>query len=138
MLSAAYLWTIQYLIKTRGTVLVKLISNESYENAEYKANCLICKALDNLVENSLSYLKHRYKKFGALKSKQKGKTRSSTGLAQFKSRVETEFLKLSYSASIGDEFEDGSFNKLKLLMDQFIGGDASRSSHLKWISNKVK
>lgn len=41
------------------------------------------------------------------RSREKG---SSTGKVQFTSRVEKEYLKPSYSASIGVELEDGLFD----------------------------
>ena len=42
--------------------------------------------------------------------KRKREKGSSTGKIQFASRVEREYLKPSYSASIGDQLEDGLFD----------------------------
>lgn len=44
------------------------------------------------------------------RSKKKREKGSSTGKIQFASRVEKEYLKPSYSASIGMELEDGLFD----------------------------
>lgn len=80
---------------------------------------IVTQVLDNLIENSLPYLKYSYKKYRAVRSKQTGEKGSSTGKAKFNSRVEKEFLKLSYSASIGDEVEDGLFDEFLELALQF-------------------
>ncbi|XP_050379937.1 anoctamin-like protein At1g73020 isoform X2 [Argentina anserina] len=78
---------------------------------------LVSEVLENLVENTLPYLKYSYKKFRVRKKKrEKG---SSTGRIQFSSRVEKEYLKPSYSASIGMELEDGLFDDFLELTLQF-------------------
>ncbi|GAU42220.1 hypothetical protein TSUD_351300 [Trifolium subterraneum] len=66
---------------------------------------LLSEVLENLVENSLPYLKYSYKKYSVRhKKREKGE---STDKFQFSSRVEKEYLKPTYSASIGEELEDG-------------------------------
>lgn len=44
------------------------------------------------------------------REKSKCEKGSSAGKIQFKSRVEKEYLKPAYSASIGDKLEDGLFD----------------------------
>lgn len=44
------------------------------------------------------------------RNKKKREKGSSTGKIQFTSRVEKEYMKPSYSASIGEELEDGLFD----------------------------
>ncbi|XP_010062578.2 anoctamin-like protein At1g73020 isoform X2 [Eucalyptus grandis] len=79
---------------------------------------IISEVLENLWENSFPYLKYSYKKHKVRKKKrcEKGSTR---GRIQFASRVEKEYLKPSYSASIGDELEDGLFDDFLELALQF-------------------
>ncbi|KAH1240222.1 Anoctamin-like protein [Glycine max] len=91
---------------------------------------LLSEVLENLVENSLPYLKYSYKKyrvryhytianlfyFSRHKKNEKGEAREKF---QFTSRVEKEYLKLSYSASIGEELEDGLFDDFLELALQF-------------------
>ncbi|PON96104.1 Anoctamin [Trema orientale] len=79
---------------------------------------LVSEVLENLLENSLPYLKYSYKKY-RLRRKRKCEKGSSTGKIQFTSRVEKEYLKPSYSASIGDELEDGLFDDFLELALQF-------------------
>lgn len=47
---------------------------------------------------------------GISRNKKKREKGSSAGKIQFTSRVEKEYLKPSYSASIGEELEDGLFD----------------------------
>ncbi|XP_065617394.1 anoctamin-like protein At1g73020 isoform X2 [Quercus suber] len=79
---------------------------------------LISEVLENLLENSLPYLKYSYKKYRVRKNKRREKG-SSTGKIQFSSRVEKEYLKPSYTASIGGELEDGLFDDCLELALQF-------------------
>lgn len=79
---------------------------------------LVSEVLENLLENSLPYLKYSYKKY-RLRRKRKHEKGSSTGKIQFTSRVEKEYLKPFYSASIGDELEDGLFDDFLELALQF-------------------
>ncbi|XP_030972736.1 anoctamin-like protein At1g73020 isoform X3 [Quercus lobata] len=79
---------------------------------------LISEVLENLLENSLPYLKYSYKKYRVRKKKRREKG-SSTGKIQFSSRVEKEYLKPSYTASIGEELEDGLFDDCLELALQF-------------------
>ncbi|KAG5016185.1 hypothetical protein JHK85_022321 [Glycine max] len=91
-LTAIYLFAIQYITKIGGKVSVKLIMNENNENTEKRADSLV------------------YKK------NEKGEAREKF---QFSSRVEKEYLKPSYSASIGEELEDGLFDDFLELALQF-------------------
>ncbi|CAJ2663736.1 anoctamin-like protein At1g73020 isoform X2 [Trifolium pratense] len=78
---------------------------------------LLSEVLENLVENSLPYLKYSYKKYSVRhKKREKGE---STDKFQFSSRVEKEYLKPTYSASIGEELEDGLFDDFLELALQF-------------------
>ncbi|WJX86325.1 hypothetical protein P8452_68648 [Trifolium repens] len=70
---------------------------------------LLSEVLENLVENSLPYLKYSYKKY-KVRHKKKREKGESIDKFQFSSRVEKEYLKPSYSASIGEELEDGLFD----------------------------
>lgn len=78
---------------------------------------LLSEVLENLVENSLPYLKYSYKKY-SVRHKKKREKGESTDKIQFSSRVEKEYLKPSYSASIGDELEDGLFDSISKSRDQ--------------------
>lgn len=79
---------------------------------------LLSEVLENLVENSLPYLKYSYKKY-SVRHKKKREKGESTDKIQFSSRVEKEYLKPSYSASIGEELEDGLFDDFLELALQF-------------------
>ncbi|XP_027335495.1 anoctamin-like protein At1g73020 isoform X2 [Abrus precatorius] len=79
---------------------------------------LLSEVFENLLENSLPYLKYSYKKYRVRHKKKKEKG-ESTDRFQFSSRVEKEYLKPSYSASIGEELEDGLFDDFLELALQF-------------------
>lgn len=79
---------------------------------------LISEVLENLLENSLPYLKYSYRKY-KVRSKKRREKGSSQGKIQFTSRAEKEYLKPSYSASIGVELEDGLFDDCLELALQF-------------------
>lgn len=79
---------------------------------------IISEVLENLLENSLPYLKYSYRKY-RIRNKKKWENGSSTGKIQFTYRVEKEFLKPAYSASIGEELEDGLFDDFLELALQF-------------------
>ncbi|KAK9099185.1 hypothetical protein Syun_026230 [Stephania yunnanensis] len=93
-LTAVYLLIIQYLTKIGG------------------------KVLQSFVENCIPYLKYSFKKHRTVHNNthQKGKI---NGKVQLTSRVEKEHLKPSYSASIGEELEDGLFDDFLELALQF-------------------
>ncbi|KAK9281847.1 hypothetical protein L1049_004753 [Liquidambar formosana] len=80
---------------------------------------IVSEVLENLLENSLPYLKYSYKKYRAVRNKKKRENGSSIGKIQFTSRVEKEYLKPAYSASIGEELEDGLFDDFLELALQF-------------------
>lgn len=157
LLTAAYLFIIQYFTKFGGKISVKLIMHEKNENREYRADSLVYKVfglyfmqsyigifyhallhrnfvtlrqvliqrlivsevLENLMENSVPYLKYRYRKHRAIRNRRKREKGSSTEKTQFISRVEKEYLKPAYSASVGEELEDGVFDDLLEVALQF-------------------
>ncbi|GAB4850400.1 hypothetical protein Ancab_029705 [Ancistrocladus abbreviatus] len=71
---------------------------------------IVSEVFENLLENSLPYMKYSYKKYRAVRNKKKHEKGSSKDKIQFSSRVEKEYLKPGYSASIGKELEDGLFD----------------------------
>ncbi|XP_062087636.1 anoctamin-like protein At1g73020 isoform X2 [Humulus lupulus] len=79
---------------------------------------LVSEVLENLLENSLPYLKYSYKKY-RIRRKKKQEKGSPAGKILFSFRVEKEYLKPSYSASIGNELEDGLFDDFLELALQF-------------------
>ncbi|PIA42931.1 hypothetical protein AQUCO_02000404v1 [Aquilegia coerulea] len=79
---------------------------------------IVSQVFENLLENSIPYLKYSYKKYRAV-HKKKHENGSSKGKVQVTSRVEKEYLKPSYSASIGDELEDGLFDDFLEMALQF-------------------
>ncbi|XP_061356624.1 anoctamin-like protein At1g73020 [Gastrolobium bilobum] len=79
---------------------------------------LLSEVFENLLENSIPYLKYSYKKY-RVRHKKKNEKGESTDKIQFTSRVEKEYLKPSYSASIGEELEDGLFDDFLELALQF-------------------
>ncbi|XP_037495449.1 anoctamin-like protein At1g73020 isoform X1 [Jatropha curcas] len=80
---------------------------------------IVCQLLDNLLENSLPYLKYSYKKYWAVRNKKKRDNEPSNEKIQFNSKVEKEYLKPTYSACIGEELEDGLFDDFLQLTLQF-------------------
>ncbi|CAH1449343.1 unnamed protein product [Lactuca virosa] len=81
---------------------------------------IISEVLENLMDNSLPYVKYSYRNtelFGNHKRKrEKG---YAGGKHIFNSRVEKEYFKPVYAASIGDELEDGLFDDFLELALQF-------------------
>ncbi|XP_031488780.1 anoctamin-like protein Os01g0706700 isoform X2 [Nymphaea colorata] len=73
--------------------------------------------LDNLLDNSIPFLKYSYKKYRTF-WKRKCQIEARVG-NQPASRVEKEYMKPSYSASIGAEVEDGLFDDSLKLVLQF-------------------
>ncbi|KVI05892.1 Anoctamin/TMEM 16, partial [Cynara cardunculus var. scolymus] len=92
-LTAIYLFAIQYFTQFGGKVSVKLIKDEQNENSEYRANSLVYK-----------------------RKREKG---PSGRKSYFNSRVEKEYFKPMYSASVGEELEDGLFDEFLELALQF-------------------
>ncbi|RZC51700.1 hypothetical protein C5167_020131 [Papaver somniferum] len=90
---------------------------------------IVSQVFENLLENSIPYLKYSYKKYRAVRvltqiflcpqSKKKHENGFSTGRSQVIPRVEKEYLKPAYSASIGEELEDGLFDDFLELALQF-------------------
>ncbi|KAL4194479.1 hypothetical protein AMTRI_Chr05g59500 [Amborella trichopoda] len=80
---------------------------------------IVSQVLENLVENSIPYLKYSCTKFRASR-KRKHEKGSSEGKPMLPvTRVEKEYMKPTYSASIGDEVEDGLFDDFLELALQF-------------------
>ncbi|KAG6516785.1 hypothetical protein ZIOFF_027265 [Zingiber officinale] len=76
--------------------------------------------LENMIENSIPFLKYTYKKYRAIHKKKKHDKGSSPARSiHLATRVEKEFLKPSYTASIGEELEDGLFDDFLELALQF-------------------
>ncbi|KAL2554936.1 Anoctamin-like protein [Forsythia ovata] len=80
---------------------------------------IMYEVLENLMENSIPYLTYSFKKFRAIRNKRKREQGSSTGKGQTIPRVEKEYLKPAYAASIGRELEDGLFDDFLELVLQF-------------------
>ncbi|PPD71606.1 hypothetical protein GOBAR_DD31497 [Gossypium barbadense] len=89
-----------------------------FRNDVIPCNFLDSDVLENLVENSLPYLKYSYKKYRAVRNKKK-REKGLIGKIQFATRVEKEYLKPTYSASISEELEDGLFDDFLELALQF-------------------
>ncbi|KAJ9568403.1 hypothetical protein OSB04_004369 [Centaurea solstitialis] len=82
---------------------------------------IISEVLENVMENSLPYIKYSYTKYRAVRTKRKREKGPSVSprKSYFTSRVEKEYFKPRYSASIGEEFEDGLFDEFLELALQF-------------------
>ncbi|KAK6125085.1 hypothetical protein DH2020_041149 [Rehmannia glutinosa] len=118
-LTAIYLLAIQYFTRMGGKISVKLIKYENSENVEYRANSLVYKVIENILENSIPYLSYSFKKFRTVRNKLKREQGSSTAKHRPIPRVEKEYLKPAYAASIGQEIEDGLFDDFLELVLQF-------------------
>ncbi|KAI5003359.1 hypothetical protein ZWY2020_030519 [Hordeum vulgare] len=75
--------------------------------------------LENLIENSIPYLKYSYKKYSVVRKKRQERESPSGKSVRLSTRVEKEYLKLSYTASIGAELEYGLFDDFLELALQF-------------------
>eukprot|EP00267_Zea_mays_P045927 XP_020398261.1 anoctamin-like protein Os01g0706700 isoform X2 [Zea mays] len=80
---------------------------------------IVYQVLENLIENSIPYLKYSYKKYIAVHKKKRGKESTVGRSVRLSTRVEKEYLKPSYTASIGAELEDGLFDDFLELTLQF-------------------
>ncbi|KAJ0890889.1 putative anoctamin [Helianthus annuus] len=80
---------------------------------------IISEVLENLMENSLPYIKYSYRKYRAVRNKRKREKGMAARKSYFNSRVEKEYFKPIYSASVGDELEDGLFDEFLELALQF-------------------
>uniref|UniRef100_A0A453F9E8 Anoctamin transmembrane domain-containing protein n=1 Tax=Aegilops tauschii subsp. strangulata TaxID=200361 RepID=A0A453F9E8_AEGTS len=79
---------------------------------------VVSQVLENLIENSIPYLKYSYKKYSAVHKKRERESPSGKSV-RLSTRVEKEYLKPSYTASIGEELEDGLFDDFLELALQF-------------------
>ncbi|XP_068651922.1 anoctamin-like protein Os01g0706700 isoform X2 [Aristolochia californica] len=118
-LTAVYFLIIQYYTRVCGKVSVKLIKYEHNRSMESSADSLVYKVFENLLENSIPYLKYSYKKYKAVHKKKCENGLSTRKSIQLVFRVEKEYLKPSYCASIGEELEDGLFDDFLKLALQF-------------------
>ncbi|XP_006644585.1 anoctamin-like protein Os01g0706700 [Oryza brachyantha] len=80
---------------------------------------IVSQVLENLIENSIPYLKYSYKKYRAVHKKKHEKESPAGKSVRLSTRVEKEYLKPSYTASIGEELEDGLFDDFLELTLQF-------------------
>ncbi|KAL8230308.1 hypothetical protein R6Q57_000085 [Mikania cordata] len=80
---------------------------------------IISEVLENLMENSLPYMKYSYRKYRAVCNKRKREKGMAARKSYFNSRVEKEYFKPIYSASVGEELEDGLFDEFLELALQF-------------------
>uniref|UniRef100_A0A6V7QTG4 Anoctamin transmembrane domain-containing protein n=1 Tax=Ananas comosus var. bracteatus TaxID=296719 RepID=A0A6V7QTG4_ANACO len=157
LLTAVYLFAINYYTRIGGKVSAILIKCENNQGEESSAASLVYKVfglyfvqsyiglfyhallhrnistlrqvliqrlivsqvLENLIENSIPYLKYSYKKYKAVHKKKHEKGLTPEKSVRLFTRVEKEFLKPSYTASIGDELEDGLFDDFLELALQF-------------------
>ncbi|KAH6790136.1 anoctamin-like protein [Perilla frutescens var. frutescens] len=78
---------------------------------------VMSEVIENLLENSIPYLSYSFKKYRAVRKKREKEP--STGKPRAFLRVEKEYLKPSYAASIGQEIEDGLFDDFLELVLQF-------------------
>ncbi|KAK4361843.1 hypothetical protein RND71_017084 [Anisodus tanguticus] len=108
-----------YFNKIGGKISVKLVKYENNKNIERRADSWVYKVLENMLENSLPYLKYSFKKYRAVGNKRKRENGTSSEKTQYMSRVEKEYLKPDYSARIGEELEDGLFDDFLELALQF-------------------
>ncbi|KAI3761614.1 hypothetical protein L1987_52035 [Smallanthus sonchifolius] len=162
VLTAVYLYAIQYFTQIGGKASVKLTKDEKNENSEYKANSLVYKVfgmyfmqsyigllyhailhrnfttlrrviIQRLIISEVAKFSISVSKLGSynllklntfdLKMSPSNKRKREKGMAarksSFNSRVEKEYLKPKYSASVGDELEDGLFDEFLELALQF-------------------
>ncbi|TVU03286.1 hypothetical protein EJB05_51179 [Eragrostis curvula] len=149
ILTAVYLVAIQYYTRIGGKVSVILIKYENNQGEESSSASLVYKSyiglfyhaslyrdimalrqvliqrlivsqlLENLIENSIPYLKYSYKKYIAVHKKKHEKESPAGKLVRLSTRVEKEYLKPFYTASIGEELEDGLFDDFLELTLQF-------------------
>jgi len=73
--------------------------------------------LNNLSENLIPYVKYRYTKYNALKKH--GRRLLDDKSKQHMQRIEKEYMRPSYTASIGNGLEDGLFDDFLELALQF-------------------
>ncbi|XP_072993599.1 anoctamin-like protein Os01g0706700 isoform X2 [Typha latifolia] len=157
VLTAGYLFAIQYYTRIGGKLSVTLIKYENNQGEESSAASLVYKVfglyfmqsyiglfyhallhrnfstlrqvliqrlivsqvLENLIENSIPYLKYSYKKYKAVHKKKHERGSSVGKPVRLSTRVEKEYLKPSYAASIGEELDDGLFDDFLELALQF-------------------
>lgn len=80
---------------------------------------IFSEVVNNLLENSIPYMKYSFKKYRTALTKKKSDKGSLLQEAQSIPRAEKDYLKPVYSASIGDKLEDGLFDDFLELTLQF-------------------
>ncbi|KAG8380058.1 hypothetical protein BUALT_Bualt07G0154000 [Buddleja alternifolia] len=80
---------------------------------------IMSEVIENLLENSIPYLSYSFRKFRTVRNKLKREEGQATEKARPIPRVEKDFLKPAYAASIGQEIEDGLFDDFLELVLQF-------------------
>uniref|UniRef100_A0A7N1A5W1 Anoctamin transmembrane domain-containing protein n=1 Tax=Kalanchoe fedtschenkoi TaxID=63787 RepID=A0A7N1A5W1_KALFE len=70
---------------------------------------IITEVIQNFVESSFPYLKYIYNMHKAFRDSKRS-NELSEGKVKFATKTENEYLKPTYAASIGEEFEDGLFD----------------------------
>ncbi|CAM8883984.1 unnamed protein product [Rhodiola kirilowii] len=112
-LTGAYLLAIQYFTRTGGRISVGLIKHESAENKEYQANSLVYKVFGlYFMQSYIGLLYHAlfHRNFNTLREMLLERLIITEAKVKFTTKTEKEYLKPTYAASIGEEFEDGLFD----------------------------
>ncbi|GLU14381.1 hypothetical protein SLE2022_309560 [Rubroshorea leprosula] len=114
-----YIGVFYHALVHRDFLTLRLLLIQRMIISQVKLFLKVRKVFENLVENSLPFLKYSYKKFKAVRNEEQCGKGGSTGKVKFSSRVEKEYLKSTYSASICKELEDGLFDDFLELALQF-------------------
>ncbi|CAM8883985.1 unnamed protein product [Rhodiola kirilowii] len=138
-LTGAYLLAIQYFTRTGGRISVGLIKHESAENKEYQANSLVYKVFGlYFMQSYIGLLYHAlfHRNFNTLREMLLERLiiteefykilwkrslpyhKIHKAKVKFTTKTEKEYLKPTYAASIGEEFEDGLFDGIKVHSSQ--------------------
>ncbi|XP_073052798.1 anoctamin-like protein At1g73020 [Primulina eburnea] len=80
---------------------------------------ILYEVIENLLENCFPFLSYTFKKFRTVRTKRKCEKGPSTENIRTIPRVEKDYLKPAYAASIGQELEDGLFDDFLELVLQF-------------------
>lgn len=80
---------------------------------------VISQVINNVIENLLPYIAYRHAKYKTFQRDEKEKRSSQEKAKQHMSRIEKEYLKPSYTASIENDLEDGLFDDFLELALQF-------------------
>ncbi|XP_076908450.1 anoctamin-like protein At1g73020 isoform X2 [Bidens hawaiensis] len=80
---------------------------------------IVSEVLEIVIGNLLPYIKYSYRKYKAVNNKRKQEKGVTARKSYLNSRVEKEYLKPKFSASVGEELEDGLFDEFLELALQF-------------------